>query len=82
MEPSRDPRQVVAAGYVKVALRYLELERDESEWPRMRWLRELLSRLPDGSDVLDVGCGNGVPATKLIAERHRTTGIDISAVQN
>lgn len=81
MKPSSDPKEVVAAGYDKVAARFAELETADSEWPRMRWLREVLSRLPDGSNVLDVGCGSGVPAMKLIAERHRATGIDIAAVQ-
>lgn len=47
----------------------------------MRWLREVLACLPDGSNVLDVGCGNGLPATRAIAERHRVTGVDISSTQ-
>ena len=31
--------------------------------------------------MLDIGCGCGVPATKLLAERFTVTGVDISAVQ-
>jgi cyclopropane fatty-acyl-phospholipid synthase-like methyltransferase len=31
--------------------------------------------------VLEVGCGNGIPATQAIAERHSVTGIDVSADQ-
>lgn len=74
-------KKIVAAGYDQVASRYAGLEAAGREWPRMRWLREVLSRLPDGSNVLDVGCGNGLPATRAIAERHRVTGVDISSKQ-
>ena len=31
--------------------------------------------------VLDLGCGNGVPATRAMAERWRVTGVDVSPVQ-
>ena len=34
-----------------------------------------------GADVLELGCGRGVPATRELARRHRVTGVDISAVQ-
>lgn len=76
-----EPKEVVAAGYDQVADRYAALEAPEAEWPRMRWVEDLLARLPDRSDVLDVGCGNGVPGTRAIAERRRTTGVDVSKVQ-
>lgn len=38
----------------------------------------LLERLEDGSAVLDVGCGAGVPIARSLAERHRVTGVDVS----
>jgi cyclopropane fatty-acyl-phospholipid synthase-like methyltransferase len=44
-------------------------------------LAELLAPLREGSSVLEVGCGNGIPATQAIAERHSVTGIDVSAEQ-
>jgi SAM-dependent methyltransferase len=47
----------------------------------MRWVEKLLARLEDGSNVLELGCGGGNPATKRIAERHRLLGVDISARQ-
>lgn len=46
------------------------------------WLnRYVLSRLPAGARVLDLGCGNGVPGTRILAERFDVTGVDISDVQ-
>jgi SAM-dependent methyltransferase len=45
------------------------------------WLDELIALLDDGDSVLDLGCGCGVPATAVLAERFAVTGIDISPVQ-
>ena len=75
-----DPKQIVARGYDAIALRYAEWK-DASGWPRMRWLRELLARLSDGSRVLELGCGRGVPATRELAKRHEVVGVDISSAQ-
>ncbi len=45
------------------------------------WLRPFFDGLPDGANVLDLGCGCGVPDASLLAPRFRVTGIDISDVQ-
>jgi cyclopropane fatty-acyl-phospholipid synthase-like methyltransferase len=37
--------------------------------------------LHDGDAVLDLGCGCGVPATAVLAERYLVTGVDLSPVQ-
>lgn len=76
-----DTRSIVETGYDAVADRYAQLECEGREWPRMRWLSRLLERLEEGAAVLDVGCGNGIPATRAIADRFDTTGIDVSAAQ-
>ena len=81
MADGTDPREVVEAGYDAVADNYAALERAGHEWPRLRWLRDLLSRVKPGSRVLDVGCGNGIPATREIARLHEAIGIDISSAQ-
>jgi ubiquinone/menaquinone biosynthesis C-methylase UbiE len=75
-----DPKKIVADGYNRVAGEYARLEEDGS-WPRMRWLGKVLAKLDDGSSVLDLGCGTGVPAGTEIAKRHRLTGVDISEAQ-
>ena len=41
-------------------------------------IRRLLERLEEGSAVLDVGCGAGVPIARSLVERHRVTGVDVS----
>jgi SAM-dependent methyltransferase len=77
---TQDPQEIVARGYDRVAEQYARLEAGV-EWPRMRWLRDLLARLPAGSRVLDLGCGSGVPATQAIARHHTAVGVDVSARQ-
>jgi ubiquinone/menaquinone biosynthesis C-methylase UbiE len=72
-------QEIVARGYDLAAERYARLE-GPVEWPRMRWVRRLLERLPDGASILDLGCGSGVPATRELA-RHHVVGADVSRRQ-
>ena len=77
---AREPKEIVARGYDAIALRYAEWA-GQIDSPVMAWVRELDAQLEDGADVLELGCGRGVPATRELARRHRVTGVDISAVQ-
>lgn len=46
------------------------------------WVDELAKLLGPRARVLDLGCGAGIPATRLLAERNfDVLGVDISAVQ-
>jgi SAM-dependent methyltransferase len=74
-----DPKQLVARGYDQMALRYAASKVEGN--PAMRFVRDLDSRLRADSDVLELGCGRGVPVTRELAKRHRVTGVDISAAQ-
>jgi SAM-dependent methyltransferase len=76
----RNPKEIVARGYDAIALRYAEWA-GKVDSPALDWLRELDGRLPHGANVLELGCGRGVPGTRELARRHRVTGVDISAVQ-
>ncbi len=78
----RDPRkEIVAAGYDRLADTYLEWGRQVTVDPRERMLAAFMSRLPDGARVLDLGCGAGLPSTRDLATRFRVVGVDISRVQ-
>jgi cyclopropane fatty-acyl-phospholipid synthase-like methyltransferase len=77
---ARDPKEIVARGYDAIALRYAEWA-GQIPSPALGWLRDLDARLRPGADVLELGCGRGVPGTRELARRHRVTGVDISAVQ-
>jgi cyclopropane fatty-acyl-phospholipid synthase-like methyltransferase len=72
--------EIVSAGYGAVADRYAELERDHAAWPRSRRIDDLIARLEQGARVLDLGCGNGVPVARTLADAGmRVTGVDLSA---
>ena len=77
---AREPKEIVARGYDAIALRYAEWA-GQIDSPVMEWVRDLDGRLDECADVLELGCGRGVPATRALARRHRVTGVDISAVQ-
>ena len=77
---ARDPKEIVARGYDAIALRYAEWA-GQVAGPQLEWVRDFTERLADGSDILELGCGRGVPATRELARRHRVTGVDISGVQ-
>jgi len=77
-----DPRtQLVADGYDVMGEAFVEWRDRIVGDPRAVWRGELVSRLPPGSRVLELGCGAGVPDTQLLAERFRVTGVDISPEQ-
>jgi SAM-dependent methyltransferase len=79
MADSADAKRLVARGYDQGALRYAAWQVEGN--PAMRFVRDLDARLRDGADVLELGCGRGVPVTRELAKRHRVTGVDISAAQ-
>jgi SAM-dependent methyltransferase len=73
--------RIVGDGYDAMCDRFAEW-RDRIEGdPRVEWLERLVSRLPDDARVLELGCGAGTPDTRLLAERFRVTGVDISCEQ-
>ena len=74
------PKRIVAAGYDAIAETYRDWTEADS-WPRLEWLALLEAELAPDSDVLELGCGAGVPVTRRLAERHRVTGVDLSARQ-
>ena len=61
-----DPTELVAAGYDRVGERYTALAMQGNE-TKQRYTQVVLDRLPDGSDVLDLGCGSGQPTTAILA---------------
>ncbi len=79
--PSLDPKRVVADGYDAIAERYFEWSDASPSPTRLAWLERAMRRIPQGSDVLDLGCGAGIPMTRALAAGRRVTGVDLSARQ-
>lgn len=76
-----DPKQVVADGYDRMAERYLAWSALAPSEARLRALELADALIPAGADVLELGCGAGLPMTARLAIDRRLTGVDISAEQ-
>jgi SAM-dependent methyltransferase len=75
-----NPKDVVQHGYDRLSRDYERAFGAETKY--QAWIGRLSAGIPAGADVVDLGCGNGVPvARRLAGAGHRVTGIDISAVQ-
>ena len=81
-------RELVRSGYNQVSRRYrddrgaTDAESEETVSNYATWITDVATLIRPGSRVLDLGCGAGVPATKLLVEAgFDVTGVDISEVQ-
>ncbi|WP_432937610.1 class I SAM-dependent methyltransferase [Kribbella sp. CA-253562] len=75
-----DPKEIVRRGYDALSARYDEAYGGESKY--RDWIDRLTQRLDEGSRVLDIGCGSGIPlARELAGAGHAVTGVDLSEVQ-
>ncbi len=80
-----NPKAIVRAGYDRVSQAYRGDSIDPSD-PALGqyagWLGELAALISPSAPVLDLGCGNGVPVARLLAEAgFAVTGADLSPVQ-
>ena len=77
-----NPKDIVRDGYDKVSRAYRGDAFAPKDDPCYRQCIDmLLGNIADGSRVLDLGCGCGIPSTRDLAAHHQVTGVDISAVQ-
>lgn len=72
------PKQLVAAGYDAVADEHAEWAQRTRRAERRKYTNIVLESLPAGADVLELGCGAGLPTTRRLTERFTVTGVDIS----
>lgn len=70
--------KMVEDGYDKIYQLYHQ-RRVDRFWSVTPGLDSLVKRLPQGSAILDVGCGSGYIASILEKKRFVVTGVDISA---
>ena len=87
-EQRRAQRELVRSGYDAISLAYQDdrgranPSTAEDTVVYKTWLDELAALLPDAARVLDLGCGAGVPASRILTDRgFDVTGLDISGVQ-
>ena len=75
-----DPKAAVRDGYDRVSYAYRGDDGAGAEEYEAH-LGPILRLVPAGSAVLELGCGAGIPGTRLLASRFDVTGVDISPVQ-
>jgi len=74
------PVEVVRRGYDALSWRYRGDDADAEQYKP--WIAALIDALDPGSQVIDLGCGCGVPAARdVTAAGHLVTGVDVSEVQ-
>jgi SAM-dependent methyltransferase len=78
---SNDPKEIVREGYDSMADRFLAWRGDIAGSEEAQWVDDLLGRLPFEPVVLELGCGAGSYATKVLSEQGDLVGVDISAEQ-
>jgi SAM-dependent methyltransferase len=76
-----DVKRVIETGYDTMADRFEAWQREIEGSMRIERIEALLALLPKHADILELGVGAGVRSSRLLAERGRLTGVDISAEQ-
>lgn len=74
-------KNTVRTGYDKLSYTYRSDDTPDDHGEYAAWVDELAKKLPGGSPVLDIGCGCGLPATRLLSRNFEVTGVDLSEVQ-
>ncbi|MCB0114490.1 MAG: class I SAM-dependent methyltransferase, partial [Caldilineaceae bacterium] len=78
---SAEMRETVRKSYDAIAEDFLAWTQQVRADERERYTTYLLDTLPPHAEVLELGCGAGIPTTQRLAERFRVTGVDISDKQ-
>jgi cyclopropane fatty-acyl-phospholipid synthase-like methyltransferase len=72
-------RDLIRKSYNQVAKAYAE---DRVSWRGNKYLQRFIRELPKGAEILDLGCGDGVPVAEILIKKNfLVTGLDISEVQ-
>ncbi|KAH7929068.1 S-adenosyl-L-methionine-dependent methyltransferase [Leucogyrophana mollusca] len=76
-----DPKETVRQGYDALSLLYREDDADPAQYKA--WAARLLEVLPPPpANILDIGCGCGIPISRDLAlAGYSVTGVDVSKVQ-
>ena len=74
-------KSIVARGYDALGEDYRAWRGSFKDDAGQRMLEEFTARVAPGARVLDLGCGPGVPSTRVLADRFEVTGVDFSETQ-
>jgi ubiquinone/menaquinone biosynthesis C-methylase UbiE len=76
-----DPKEIVRQGYDKISYNYRSDDGRFMSSDYAGWLKELTPLVSQGSLLLELGCGCGVPVAQILALEYDYLGVDISPVQ-
>jgi predicted TPR repeat methyltransferase len=76
-----DVKRLIETGYDAMADHFAAWQKEIQGSTRLERVEDLLGRLPAHPDILELGVGAGVRSSRLLAERGRLTGVDLSAEQ-
>jgi cyclopropane fatty-acyl-phospholipid synthase-like methyltransferase len=76
-----DPKRLIEDGYNAIADRFGVWRAGISGSPEEEWLSDLLARLPKQAAILELGCGQGAAARRIVDAGHQCVGVDISVEQ-
>ena len=76
-----NPKQIVADGYDRIAEQHEEWASHVRMEERAKYTAVLLEELLMAAEVLELGCGSGMPTTQQLADWFAVTGVDFSARQ-
>lgn len=74
-----DPKEIVRRGYDRISRAYRADDAGDGQYAE--WLDLVEERVAAGADMLDLGCGCGVPVARRLSRRYAVTGVDLSPVQ-
>jgi SAM-dependent methyltransferase len=74
-----DPKDIVERGYDRIGAEYERWSAKANDPARERYLGVLFDGLPEGAELLDLGCGSGELLTRRLSERFRVTGVELSS---
>ncbi|GAB4033691.1 class I SAM-dependent methyltransferase [Spirosoma gilvum] len=76
-----DPKRIVQQGYDQLGSSYRAFfEKADSE-RYLDWLTNFVHHLPSDSNVLELGCADGIPTARYLSQHADYLGIDISQKQ-
>ncbi len=73
-----EPKEMVARGYDAIAERHQWWASHTRAEERERYTAFIISQLPAGASLLELGCGVGLPTTQKLAQHGQVTGVDLS----
>jgi predicted TPR repeat methyltransferase len=76
-----DVKRVIEQGYDAIADVFAEWQDGITGSTTLERVEQLISLLPERADVLELGIGAGVVSSRLLAERGRLVGVELSAEQ-